>query len=828
MTTGRAMTPDEWRRVKTILEGVLDRPVEERDAYIASACGGDTALRARVTALMASAEGDGGMLDATDAVSAGAEVPEAPSRAGERVGAYELLAEIGRGGMGTVHLARRADDEFEKSVAVKLMRPGFASDLDLKRFRSERQIAAVLDHPNIARLLDGGTTADGAPYFVMEHVEGLPLLEFCRQRRLSVREGLILFRQICAAVQYAHQHLVVHCDLKPGNILVTAEGEPKLLDFGIAKLLTGGGGTAFSEPTATLDRLLTPEYASPEQVRGRPVTTASDVYSLGVVLYELVSGVKPYRIESGDPAELVRLVCERDPGRPSTLAPGLSGDLDAIVLKAMRKEPERRYASAAALSEDIGRFLDGLPIEARHGSGAYRAKKFVRRNRVGAAATALVLAALVGGVWATLREARRAREAEVRAERRFNDVRRLANSFLFEFHDAIRDLPGSTAARALVVKRALEYLDSLSTESSGDRALRRELAEAYRRVGDVQGNPFMANLGDMKGAGESYDKAIALLEPAIATPGASDAERATLATIYLVNAGLSVNSGRPEAALAMAKKGLALRQTLAARAPGDAERQMDLSQAWQYVAFDAAPAGKHAEAAAALAAQAAILEQQRRLRPSDRGVRRSLGQNLYLRGEAARNVDDPAGALARFREAEKIQEELVAEDPTSVQFRRDLAYTQTEAGNSELDLSNAPAALEEYRRALAAFEAMAKEDPKSSDPLLGIAMSHHNSAEALGKLGRRAEALEASRRARPAYEAVLARSPSSAWAAGMLGSLYVQTADLEYPEDRESACELYGRAVGLFGSVAGSDQQSDRRVHLVHARERLAACRSRP
>ena len=396
---------------------------------------------------------------------------------------------------------------------------------------------------------------------------------------------------------------------------MTADGEPKLLDFGIAKLLSGGGGTAFSEPTATLDRLLTPEYASPEQVRGRPVTTASDIYSLGVILYELLSGEKPYRIETGDPAELVRLVCERDPERPSTRTAGLSRDLDAIVLKAMRKEPERRYPSAAALSEDIGRFLEGRPVEARRPSAAYRAKKFVRRHRIGAAATVLVLAALAAGVWATLREARRARAAEARAERRFNEDRRLANSFLFEFHDAIRDLPGSTPARALVVKRALEYLDGLAKESAGDRALRRELADAYQKVGDVQGNPFMPNLGDLKGAVASYGKAIALLEPAVAGPGASDAERASLATAYLVGGALRLNEGKAEEALAMAKKGLALRQALAAEAPGNAERQMDLSQAWQYVAFDAAPAGKHAEAADALAAQAGILEEQRACDP---------------------------------------------------------------------------------------------------------------------------------------------------------------------------------------------------------------------
>jgi eukaryotic-like serine/threonine-protein kinase len=356
--------------------------------------------------------------------------------------------------------------------------------------------------------------------------------------------------------------------------------------------------------------------------------------------------------------------------------------------------------------------------------------------------------------------------------------------------------------------------------------LRRELADAYQKVGDVQGNPFMQNLGDLKGAVASYDKAIALLEPAAAEPGSSDAERASLATAYLMGGGLRLNEGKAEEALAMAKKGLALRQALAAEAPGDAERQMSLSQAWQYVAFNAAAAGKPGEAAEALAAQAAILQKQLLLRPSDRAVRRSLGQNLYLRGSAARSSDS-AAALARFREAEKIEEELVTEDPGSVQFRRDLAYTRTEAGNAEADLGNMSGALEEYRLALAAFEAMAKEDPKSTDPLVGIAFSHHNMAEALERLGRRAEALDEYRRARPAYEAVIAMSPSAAWVSGMLGESYARTADLEYSENPESACVLYGKAVETFESVPGSDLNQNKAL-MLRARDRLAECRSRP
>jgi tetratricopeptide (TPR) repeat protein len=821
------MTPEEWRQVKAILEDALERPAAERQAYIDNACGEDVSLRDHVRALARAADGEDTMLDAANAVAAGAEVPGPPGREGERVGAYELEGEIARGGMGVVFLARRADDEFQKKAAIKLMRPGLIGKSDLRRFRSERQIAAALDHPNIARLLDGGTTAAGEPYFVMEYVEGRPLLEFCRSHGLSLRARLDLFRRICDAVQYAHQHLVVHRDLKPGNILVTEDGTPKLLDFGIAKLVSEEGG-GLVEPTATFERVLTPEYASPEQIRGRPVTTASDVYSLGVILYELVADEKPYRIESGDTAELVRVVCERDPERPSTRAAGLSGDLDAIVLKAMRKEPEHRYPSAAALSDDLGRYLDGRPVEARRGSAGYRARKFVRRHRVGVLATALVFAALAAGVWATLREARRARAAEARAERRFNDVRKLANSFLFEFHDAIRDLPGATPARALVVRRALEYLDSLAKESSGDRTLRRELAEAYRRVGDVQGNPFMANLGDLDGAAASYRKAIALLEPAVASSGATDAERATLATTYLVDAGLSVNEGRSEAALAMSRRGLALRTDLAQRKPDNADQQLDLAQAWQYVAFDATAAGKPAEAAEALAHQASILEAQRRARPADRVVRRSLGQNLYLTGDAATNARDLPRALESYRAAAALQDALVAEEPASVTFHRDLAYSYMAIGNTQEALGDWVAALDTHRHALATFEEMAAADRNSTDPVLGVAISHHNCGEALEKLGRSAEALAEFHSARVPYETVVSASPSGAWASGMLGTLYLEMADLEAGNDPTEACLLYGKAVGIFAPIAaGGGLPPKRGEQLARARERLAACGSK-
>jgi eukaryotic-like serine/threonine-protein kinase len=694
----------------------------------------------------------------------------------------------------------------------------------LERFLAERQILATLDHPHIARLLDGGTTENGEPYFVMEYVEGEPLLDYCEKRELSTRERLRIFHDVCAAATYAHQNLIVHRDIKPGNILVTADGQAKLLDFGIAKLLDTGG-VAVGEKTATLYRMLTPDYASPEQVRGHAVTTSSDVYALGVVLYELLTGKRPYHVENAEPGELLRLVCEEDPRKPSTLAPGrgLAGDLDAIVARAMRKEPEKRYVSVAALSEDLDRYLEGLPVRARKGTTVYRAGKFLRRHRFGAAAAALLVLAMAAGVAATLREAKRAREAEARAQRRFDDVRRLANSFLFEFHDAIRDLPGATPARALVVKRALEYLDGLSKEAAGDRALQRELAEAYRRVGDVQGNPFMANLGDLGGAASSYKKAIALLEPGITSPEATDQERETLAMSYLMRGGLVLNEGNAGEALALSKKGLALRQELAARAPSDPARQMEVSQAWQFVAFNATAAGKADEASSALAAQAAILQQRMRVAPGDRNVRRTLGQNLLLSGDAATNARDYSGALAKYHAAETLQAALLNEEPSSVQLQRDLAWTRMSMGTSELELGNPAGALEDARQALSVFEAMSAADPKSTDAILGRAMTHHDAGVALENLGRRNEAVAEYRAARPLYERVVGASPSGTWAAGMLAMLYVELGANE--PDGRSACALYRKALDIFEPIVERGAlQPERRKSYDAAKKGAAGC----
>jgi serine/threonine protein kinase/TolB-like protein len=387
------MTPELWERLKEIFQGALEESPEEREAFLDKVCR-DPELRTEAGKLLAAHDQASTFIE-TSPVSglAAAQAEPAPeSWVGRRIGAYRLLAEIGRGGMGAVYLAEREDGEYHKQVAIKLVKEGDSESV-VRRFRQERQILADLEHPNIARLLDGGRTDGGIPYFVMEHVDGQPIDAYCESGNLSVAPRLDLFRTVCSAVGHAHAKLVVHRDLKPSNILVTTAGTPKLLDFGIAKLLNPA---PWSERTVTGACLMTPAYASPEQVGGEAVTPASDIYSLGVLLYRLLAGRGPYRVTSDLPHELARAICEEDPRSPSASASPairkeLSGDLDAIVLKALRKEPWRRYASVDELSEDIRRHREGRPVMARKDGLAYRARRFMGRNR----AATLMAAAMV-------------------------------------------------------------------------------------------------------------------------------------------------------------------------------------------------------------------------------------------------------------------------------------------------------------------------------------------------------------------------------------------------------------------------------------------------
>ncbi|HWW82427.1 MAG TPA: protein kinase, partial [Vicinamibacterales bacterium] len=440
------MTPERWLQIKAVLDTALDLPDHDRLSYLTRACGPDTSLRREVESLLeAHGRGDVVIEDlavafpgaafagATEFALSGAAddtYSAHPSHESteRQIGAYRVVREIGHGGMGTVFLAARADEAFRRQVAIKLVSRGPISDDAVQRFQSERQILADLDHPNIARLLDGGTTDDGAPYLVMEYVEGQTITEYCDARSLRTTDRLNLFRDVCAAVEYAHRRRVVHRDIKPGNILVTPDGVPKLLDFGIAKILSPNDGDGQSHQTV---QLLTPDYASPEQMTGKPITVTSDIYSLGVLLYELLSGHRPYRVDSRIPTALARAICDEQPEAPSTaiarvedvpsttgagmvrltpervsgtrdnppekLRRRLAGDLDRIVLMALRKQPERRYRSVEQFSDDIARHMSGLPVVARHDSLVYRGGKFAARHPLATAAALLLTVATLFG-----------------------------------------------------------------------------------------------------------------------------------------------------------------------------------------------------------------------------------------------------------------------------------------------------------------------------------------------------------------------------------------------------------------------------------------------
>ncbi len=584
------MTQERWQLLEELFHAALDRPESERQQFLYEACGSDNALRWEVESLLGSDPHTGpetpeDSSPIADRVRRAAVLVACPPRQGDRIGHYRVVEQIGQGGMGLVYRASRADQEFHMQVAIKVAKTGMAAATVLERFRRERQILASLDHRYVAKLLDGGTTSEGLPYFVMEYVEGQPIHKYARAKGLSVRQRLQLFRGVLEAVSYAHQNLVVHLDLKPSNILIAADGTPKLLDFGIARLLedapapaasrsTDSNGEPASTPTGTtgFGRLLTPDYASPEQIRGEAVTTATDVYSLGAVLYQLLTGELPHQLEGLASRQVERVICALDVIPPSERNPALrrelAGDLDTIVLKAMAKDVSRRYRTAQDLDEELRRYLDGLPVRARAGSQIYSLSKFVWRNRLAAAAVAAIFASLVGVIavtrtearWAdvqrqaaereraraevnaaaaernaaqaaanagearvataraeaALKEAEDARREAVRqrknAEQGFEEARTLSDSYLFDFNDALADYPGTLALRRRMVDRGIAALDKLAQQAESSGQIHSDLASAYMRYGDLLGNPQAANLGDTKAAMDNYRKAMAMVD----------------------------------------------------------------------------------------------------------------------------------------------------------------------------------------------------------------------------------------------------------------------------------------------------------------------------
>ena len=802
------MTPDRWRQVNELFHAALAVDGQKRKSYLTEVCQGDAGLEQEVENLIAGHESAEASMQTGSIREALQQVLQEDETlpVGQDFGPYRLVREIGRGGMGRVFLAERADEEFHRRVAIKLIKRGMDTDSVIRHFRNEREILASLDHPNIARLLDGGTSRDGLPYFVMEYIEGQPIDRFCDDRKYSITERLQLFRQVCAAVAYAHQHLVIHRDIKPSNILVTAEGYPKLLDFGIARLLRDAPDA--NTATMTGFHLMTPEYASPEQVLGQPASTLTDVYSLGVILYQLLTGTSPYEVRNRSPQQIAEAICRVEPKRPSTAAvePGssdgstseprvgmtdgtnervkkrLQGDLDNIVLMAIRKEPHRRYQSVEQFSEDIRRHLDSLPVLACDDRIWYRVAKFTHRHRTAVAAGSLAALMMIAGTIATSFEAHRARvqeqlakEAQAKAERRFNEVRKLAHTVLFDYHDAIKNLPGATPIRERLVRDSLQYLDGLAGEARGDPSLSRELATAYERVADVQGGTMEANLGNTAGAIESGKKALNIRASLLASdPRNAGLQRELSSSCFKVGTLLWETGDMSEAADYL-RQALRLREDLAYADPADVGRQYELSSAY------------------------------------DR-----LGMLVLEQG-------DTVGALTDYRRSLEILNSVPKAEQHRESTRRGMSVEYEHIGSALLELADLPGALENNSRALGIRAALSRDFPLNADYKRTLQVSYYNQGEILARMGRTHAALTSYREQEALGEKLLRSDPSNEQYRGDLAYGLIRIGDMLFKLAR------YGEALANYRrsqDLRSADVKADptnlwKRSSLIEAKAKI-------
>jgi non-specific serine/threonine protein kinase/serine/threonine-protein kinase len=678
---------------------------------------------------------------------------------GRLIGHYRLRQRIGEGGMGEVYLGER-EDQFRQRVAVKLIRPGMASPEVVRRFVIERQTLAALNHPHIVRLVDGGATEDGLPYLVVDYVDGIPIDRYCDQHKLSISQRLRLFVESCVAVHHAHQSLIVHCDLKPGNILVTPEGSPMLLDFGIAKLLDPAAMGISAQAALTRQRAFTPDYASPEQLRGEPVTTATDIYALGVVLYELLTGHSPYRANAGSLADWIRSVCEQDAEPPSTvirrttqtvaeddrptetitpetvsqsregdpqsLHRRLRGDLDAIVLKALRKDPHERYGSVDQLAEDIRRHLAGLPVLARKSTTAYVARKFFQRHKLGVAAAAVVLLTLAAGLASTLWESHV-------AARRFEDVRRLAHTFLFDVHDSIQDLPGSTPARALIARTGTEYLDRLASGSRGDPSLALELAEGYDKIADVEGNVAGSNLGKPIEAIASYRKALALSQSVLAGYPADRKARQVVAQSHEGLGLLLAFQGKAAEGLDHFREAMKLRQTLAASDPQNVELRLDLDRAYEDQGDILGGArginlGRTAEARDAYQKALALIPDLPPGHPSALRARRAKAVLLMKLADIERAAD-AADSLVKYASSLETADAILQADPNSMRARNLVTALLNKLAFVKAGTGDLKGALLNFQRAVDIDYAALAADPNNDKARSDVVVTLKNLAD---------------------------------------------------------------------------------------------------
>ena len=791
MVSDRSEAANRWKQVEDLFFAAVDLPENERAALLARTCAEDPELRRETESLLAT-ERHADLSIARVIEGAATALFDQSSMEGARFGSWRIIREIGRGGMGAVYLAARADAEFNKQVAIKLVKRGIDTDAVLKRFRQERQILAVLDHPNIARLLDGGTSPDGLPYFVLEYVEGLAIHTWCAARKLSVAERCELFRKVCEPVSFAHRNLVVHRDLKPGNILVTPEGEPKLLDFGIAKLLSDHDGEHTLGFTWDPVRALTPAYASPEQIRGEPVNTATDVFSLGIVLSEILRGEK------------------------------LDRDLDNIVMMATRPEPERRYSSVDQLSDDIRRYLAGLPVAAREDTLGYRLGKFLRRNSLGVAAAVAFAALVSGGVVSVAWQAHQTDIQRRRAEQRLGQLVELANRTLFNVHGSIERLPGATEARHEIVQTTLEYLDKLNTESGNDTRVLSALVPAYMRLAKIEGNPLQPNMGDLHASEESYRKAGKILDSLLAADPANPAFLQRQAEYGVGFGGLLANTGRPAAATAEYRRGLAAIAQLLSRNPKDIELRKVSADLHALLDKEIAlldPAAAEKDSLGQVQLSTALLADC----PRDPECQLVLAENYSQLGLMAGRKGQTRESLAWYLKSVALREQAIAARPNDVTAQRDLMMAYGHIGDTKgspflFNLGDPGGAREYYGKAARLAESMVAIDPSDKQARIDLGIALMRIGTVLEAQKEVAESLAALNRAAGILEPLYASETQNHSYSVQLSLLYEYRGQrLSQAGDNAAALASYHRSLDICAKMltARYDDRSALRQQLV-------------
>lgn len=791
------MSESDWNKKKEIFAAALDVPPEARADFLNDICRDNAALRNEIEKLLAAHSTNESFIEKPAFKVASTFADERLS--GKQFGHYRIVREIGRGGMGAVFLAERSDGAFEQQVALKIVRNTILDAETEKRFLRERQILASLNNPNIARLLDGGVSDAGEPFLAMEYVEGVRIDEFCERKTLSTTERLKLFLAVCSAVSFAHQNLVVHRDIKPSNIIVAKDGTPKLLDFGIAKLLDAEHA---DEHTQTGYRAFTPEFASPEQVKGEQITTASDVYSLGVLLENLIVS----RSSSGKPTRKNLTRNTNGNGRRAR------NELQAILQMAVREEPARRYASVQQFAEDIQRYLDKLPVTAQKDSFTYRAEKFIKRNKFPVLAAALIVLSLVAGLAAALWQANAARRQESlaraerdRAERRFADVRQLSNALLIDIAPKIENLPGATEARRSLVTQSLKYLDSLVQEASDDLQLQSELATAYEKVGDIQGNPTNPNLGDLAGAIASYEKAQKMRFRLLETNPNDAGLRAALAANHKALGDLRWQANEIEESDKQAAAAFDLYEKLAAEKPDSRDLKLALAEVNYDLGISLTDKSKYPEAIVYFQKALALIEPLRQSEPDNVQFLKVTGNCYQQLGNSLSWNKQQEEAETETEKAVKIYESLAANHPNDVSVSNGLWSVYWKASSTYQEQNNA-VSHEFALKALKTIQATVEKDPADMQARKRLARTFSTVGQSANKLKKLDEAVSYHEKAVSELARLLENDPKSGGTKSDLGAALMRLAEARaLRQDYSGAIAALDKADSIYRELFEAD-----------------------